>query len=75
MTPSTIFQLQQIQKRLHAAISNRLTYPKTLLDIACDRTLIPEESHKACECLEACLRIVDAELTVFLSTLDDSLPK
>ena len=69
MTAAQIWQLKDLQERLRLALSNRLTYPRTLVSLARERVLTEEEVQKACECLEACVRIVEAELTLFIAAL------
>ena len=65
-------QLKVLRSRLRAVLSNRLTYPKTLLGIACDRPLTLEEYRKSSECLEECLQLVEAELSMLLWKLEGS---
>ena len=68
-TPQNAFQA--LQERIHLMIPNRLTYPQTILQIARDRPLTDSEIKKALECLEACRRFVEAELTLFAANHGD----
>lgn len=65
MRPQPDRPWEALGERLKSLIANRLTYPKTLLGLAKDRLLTEEEIQKAYACLETCLRLVEAELTIF----------
>ena len=58
-------RLEELHKKLRAALSNRLTYPKTVIEVAGKRLLTHEEIQKACSYLDACLSILDAEMILF----------
>ena len=53
-------------------LCNRFVYPKTMLNIAKDRTLTREEAAKAAECLEEALEIVNCEVCLMLWKLTDA---
>ncbi len=71
MTPVQNNILQALRERIQLMLSNRLTYPQTLLEIARDRPLTKTEIQKASECLEACRRFVDAELALLAANHGD----
>lgn len=73
MTPLQREQLKKLQERLQLLLSNQLTYPKTVIGVARDRCLTEEEIRKAYDFLEACSKLVGAELTLFVLTADKTI--
>jgi hypothetical protein len=57
--------LQSLRDRICLMLANRLTYPKSLLSIARERTLTKEEIQKASECFDECLEFAAAEISLF----------
>ncbi len=70
MGPSLVEQLEELRKKLRSALSNRLTYPKTVIGVAGGRLLTQEEIQKAYNLLDACITFVDAELTLLMAGLE-----
>lgn len=70
MTPTTSL-VRALQDRLRLTFLNRLTYPQTLLGVGRERLLTEAEVQKAVECLDACVRFVDAEFTLLAARLEE----
>ena len=65
--------LQSLRDRICFMLSNRLTYPKTLLSIARDRPLTESEIQRASECFRECIELVEAEIIFFKARHSDKL--
>ena len=63
-------ELKKVKENLGLMIRNRLTLAKTLLGLAVDRRLTPDESQKATEHLESVIKLVDAEMTILILKLE-----
>lgn len=59
-------QLEEFKRNLRAMVCNRLVYPNTIVDLAKDRPLTPEEARKARECLHDTISLVETEITIFI---------
>ena len=62
-------RLEELRQKLRAALSNYLTYPKTLIEIAGSRALKEEEIRKASILLDACLSALDSEMILLISEI------
>ena len=65
--------IQTLREKIGFLLSNRLTYPKTLLSIARERLLTESEIQKGYKCFEECVQFAEAEILLFKAHYGDKL--
>ena len=62
-------KLQTLRKEVRDLLCNRLTYPKSILELLQERSLTPTEIKKGVDYIDKCIELTDDKFAEFILTL------